>query len=262
MFRRDHNLTQEPVKGKVGREDSAPVKEGAFESNSLWRSLALRTAIVQPKLTVGQANDPCEQEADRISEQIVSRPQRSSLFPSEASPPSIQRECQEYDEEEKLQRKCQECEEEGNSQLKEDSASLTREALRTPGQQLDRTTRAFMEYRFGLDFGNVREIYANRYWIEEMLSDHKSRGLNLESTRLTDPDRIKRLLVAVTLAYLWIMEVGALVVTSGQRRQVDNRGASRSVSLCQIGLRWLSERRNLGFLPPLFSGCFKPLEAV
>ena len=106
----------------------------------------------------------------------------------------------------------------------------------------------------------VREIYADRFWIEEMFSDHKSRGLNLESTRLTDPDRIERLLVAVTLAYLWIMEVGAFVVNSGQRRQVDNRGASRSVSLCQIGLRWLSERKDLGFLPPLFSGCFKPLE--
>jgi energy-coupling factor transporter ATP-binding protein EcfA2 len=87
-------------------------------------------------------------------------------------------------------------------------------------------------------------------------------GLNLESTRLTDPDRIERLLVAVTLAYLWIMEVGVFAVNSGQWRQVDNRGASRSVSLCQIGLRWLSERRNLGFLPPLFSGCFKPLEAA
>jgi len=47
------------------------------------------------------------------------------------------------------------------------------------------------------------------------------------------------------------MEVGVFVMNSGQRRQVDNRGASRSVSLCQIGLRWLSERRNLGFLPPL-----------
>jgi len=108
----------------------------------------------------------------------------------------------------------------------------------------------------------VREIYAERFWIEEMFSDHKSRGLNLESTRLTDPDRIERLLVAVTLAYLWIMEVGALVVNNGQWRQVDNRGASRSVSLCQIGLRWLKERQNLGFLPPLFSGCFKPLEAT
>jgi hypothetical protein len=110
------------------------------------------------------------------------------------------------------------------------------------------------------DAEKAREIYSNRFWIEEMFSDHKSRGLNLESTRLTDPDRIERLLVAVTLAYLWIMEVGVFVVNSGQWRQVDNRGASRSVSLCQIGLRWLSERRNRGFLPPLFSGCFEPLE--
>jgi hypothetical protein len=74
---------------------------------------------------------------------------------------------------------------------------------------------------------------------------------------LTNPDRIERLMVAVTLAYLWIMEVGVFVVNSGQWRQVENRGASRSVSLGQIGLRWLSERRNLGFLPPLFSGFFQ-----
>jgi hypothetical protein len=112
------------------------------------------------------------------------------------------------------------------------------------------------------DAEKAREIYAERFWIEEMFSDHKSRGLNLESTRLTDPDRIERLLVAVTLAYLWIMEVGALVVISSQWRQVDNRGDKRSVSLCQIGLRWLRERQNLGFLPPLFSGCFKPLEST
>lgn len=107
------------------------------------------------------------------------------------------------------------------------------------------------------DAQKVREIYANRFWIEEMFSDHKSRGLNLESTRLTDPKRLERLLVAVTLAYLWIMEIGAWVVLNEKWRQVDNRGAERSVSLCQIGLRWLSERRNQGFLPPLFSGCFK-----
>ncbi|MCI0665906.1 MAG: hypothetical protein L0220_33040 [Acidobacteria bacterium] len=79
---------------------------------------------------------------------------------------------------------------------------------------------------------------------------------------MTDPDRIERLLVAVTLAYLWIMEVVALVVIRGQWRQVDNRGTSRSVSLCQIGLRWLKERQNQGFLPPLFSGWFKPLEST
>lgn len=101
--------------------------------------------------------------------------------------------------------------------------------------------------------------YAERFWIEEMFSDHKSRGLNLEATRLRDPDRLERLLVAVVLAYLWIMEVGALVVVTDRWRQVDNRGAQRSVSLCQIGLRWLDERRNENHWPPLFSGFFKPL---
>jgi len=38
------------------------------------------------------------------------------------------------------------------------------------------------------------------------------------------------------------MEVGALVANHGQWRQVDNRGAERSVSLCQIGSRWMKER--------------------
>jgi len=106
----------------------------------------------------------------------------------------------------------------------------------------------------------VRSIYQQRFWIEEMFSDHKSRGLNLEATRLTDPDRLQRLLVAVTLAYLWIMEVGAVVVTRGWWRQVDNRGAQRSVSLCQIGLRWLREQLNQHLAPPFFSGHFHLLE--
>lgn len=111
------------------------------------------------------------------------------------------------------------------------------------------------------DANLVRQIYQERFWIEEMFSDEKSRGLNLEETRPIDPDRIERLLVAVILAYLWIMEVGVVVVIRDQWRQVDNRGAERSVSLCQIGLRWLKECHNEGFLPPLFTGFFKSLEA-
>ena len=46
-----------------------------------------------------------------------------------------------------------------------------------------------------------------------------------------------------------------------QWRQVDIRGAERSVSLCQIGLRWLKESLHEGFLLHLFTGIFKPLEA-
>ena len=110
------------------------------------------------------------------------------------------------------------------------------------------------------DPARIESIYRQRFWIEEMFSDHKSRGLNLEATRLTDPDRLQRLLVAVTLAYLWIMEVGALVVARDWWRQVDNRGAHRSVSLCQIGLRWLRDRLHQALAPVFFTGHFIPLE--
>ena len=96
-------------------------------------------------------------------------------------------------------------------------------------------------------------VYAKRFWIEEMFSDHKSRGLNLEKTRLTDADRLQKLLVAVTIAYLWLMEIGFSVVATGNAKHVDNKGAKRSISLCQIGLRWLRELLNDGLSPPLLT---------
>ena len=60
--------------------------------------------------------------------------------------------------------------------------------------------------------------YVKRYWIEEMFSDHKSRGLNLEKTRVKDVDRLQRLLIALTIAYLWLMEI-RLFGSAGRQRQ-------------------------------------------
>lgn len=101
------------------------------------------------------------------------------------------------------------------------------------------------------------KVYEKRYWIEEMFSDHKSRGLNLEKTRLKDADRIQKLLVAVTIAYLWLMQIGNSVVVEGNHKKVDNKGAKRSVSLCQIGLRWLRELIADGVSPPIFTANFE-----
>lgn len=106
----------------------------------------------------------------------------------------------------------------------------------------------------------VEKTYGKRYWIEEMFSDHKRRGLNLESTRIVDAARLQRLLIAVTLAYLWLMQIGFQVVKRGWWRQVDNRGKQRSVSLCQIGLRWLKEKMNQSLHPPIFTLFFEPLK--
>ena len=47
---------------------------------------------------------------------------------------------------------------------------------------------------------------------------------HLEATRLTAPDRLQRLLVAVTLAYLWLLQIGFQVEQKGWWQQVDNRG--------------------------------------
>ena len=103
-------------------------------------------------------------------------------------------------------------------------------------------------------------VYERRFWIEEMFSDHKSRGLNLERTRITDPNRLERLVVAMTIAYLWIMEIGALMLRQGKCKKVDNKGAQRSVSICQIGLRWLRELFHEGVLPPVLTMNFGALE--
>jgi hypothetical protein len=106
----------------------------------------------------------------------------------------------------------------------------------------------------------IEAAYRERFWIEEMFSDHKSRGFNLERTRIEDPDRIERLLVALTLAYLWVMEIGMVVVGKGWDRRVDNRGACYTISLCQVGLRWATEMLLHGARVLYFTGRFQPLE--
>ncbi len=108
-----------------------------------------------------------------------------------------------------------------------------------------------------LELANSVQTYQQRFCIEEMFSDHKSRGLNLEKTRFKDADRLQRLLIAMTLAYLWLMEIGFTVIDAGEAKKVDNRGAKRSVSLCQIGLRWLRELMNNELFPPLFTVNFQ-----
>lgn len=106
----------------------------------------------------------------------------------------------------------------------------------------------------------TRRWYEQRFWIEEMFSDQKSRALNLESSRMTDSNRLQRLLVAVCLAYLWIMELGAIVVRGGYLYLVNSRGSKRTISLCLVGLKWVHRLATQGTQPQLLSCCFDPVE--
>lgn len=49
-----------------------------------------------------------------------------------------------------------------------------------------------------------------RFRIETFFSDQKSRGFHIHKSRLTDPNRLSRLLIASCLAYIWIVYLGSL----------------------------------------------------
>jgi Domain of unknown function (DUF4157) len=123
-----------------------PQAPSAFPRSSLQN-------IIQPKLTIGQVNDPLEHEADRIADQVMRMP--ISDLSLRAAPL-------------KLSRKCAACEgEERAEQLRSKLAGPSERAaseappivhgvLRSPGRPLDPTTRAFFEPRFGHDLSGVR----------------------------------------------------------------------------------------------------------
>lgn len=105
------------------------------------------------KLSVGAPGDAYEQEADRLSEQVMRMPE-----------PQLRRACDcggecaecrasaSSEDVERLQPKRA-----GSGDLEPNAAPpIVQEALSSPGQDLDGTTRAFMEPRFGHDFSRVR----------------------------------------------------------------------------------------------------------
>ena len=82
--------------------------------------------------------------------------------------------------------------------------------------------------------------YGKRMLIEQSFKEDKSGGFDLDHTRLLNPQRLERLLLAVALATLWAHELGEYVLRGGPaRRQTIDAGTQRELSLFQLGLRWL-----------------------
>lgn len=156
----------------------------AFGNQAMQR--LLRSGAVQAKLTVNEPGDQCEQEADRVAEQVMRmrEPQvlERAAIPGSSSPTPIQRVCRECEEELSgrpvaIQRMCLECEEELHRQPMEEEqeeetiqtkviSGRTPEVapdlqaqingLRSVGQTLPESLRTFFEPRFGYDFSEVR----------------------------------------------------------------------------------------------------------
>lgn len=87
--------------------------------------------------------------------------------------------------------------------------------------------------------GRLR-TYEKRMLIEQSFKEDKSGGFDLDHTRLLNPQRLERLLLAVALATLWVHELGEYVLRGGRpRRQAIDAAAQRQLSIFQLGLRWL-----------------------
>jgi hypothetical protein len=116
-----------------------------------------RTPVkIQTRLTVNAPGDICEQEADRVADQVmrIPAPQLQRACPCGGGCPNCQTE-QPGPEHERVHTKG----------VQSDTSETTvppivHNVLSGPGQPLDPATRALMEPRFGRDFGHVR-IHSN-----------------------------------------------------------------------------------------------------
>ena len=95
------------------------------------------------------------------------------------------------------------------------------------------------------DTHRVLRLYGKRTRIEAMYGDMKARGFDLEHTRLRQPDRIERLMLAIAILYLYFVALGSWVVKNGLRSRID-RPDRRDLSYFRLGWDHLDDRLRLG----------------
>lgn len=97
---------------------------------------------LQAKLVVNRPGDSYEQEAERLSAEVMRRPGPERPGPPGCLPTPLQRHAQSPVD---VQADAQEA-----------APEIVEEVLHAPGHPLDQSTRDFMEPRLGFDFGKVR----------------------------------------------------------------------------------------------------------
>ena len=115
-------------------------------------AVVTRTSFrIQSRLAVDVPGDLCEQEADRVSEQVL-----RAVDPQSCGAHSRARGHPEGTEERSARSRSQAEHAHTDAALEGETPPIVREVLRSPGQALAAGTRAIMESRFGHDFGPVR----------------------------------------------------------------------------------------------------------
>lgn len=84
----------------------------------------------------------------------------------------------------------------------------------------------------------LRRLGHRRWGIEPFFRDYKSSGWEIESSALSNPARLERLIVLLSVDYLWSTCLGRWLCKTSRRREVDPQ-PDRHLSLFRIGYDWL-----------------------
>jgi hypothetical protein len=85
----------------------------------------------------------------------------------------------------------------------------------------------------------VCHYYRRRFRLETLFSDKKSRGFHIHKSHLSDPNRLSRLLLASSLAYIWLIHLGMMVFQDDSIRSLIDRTHRTDKSLFRLGLDWV-----------------------
>lgn len=92
--------------------------------------------------------------------------------------------------------------------------------------------------------------YDKRFSIETLFRDMKSRGFNLHKSGIRCPERVSRLIIAVALAYIWMVYLGEYALQQGWQK-IIHRAKRCDLSLFTLGRRFLKRALNNDLkLPP------------
>jgi len=94
------------------------------------------------------------------------------------------------------------------------------------------------------------ERYRLRFRIESMFANHKSRGFHIHKSHLAAPERVARLLIATSLAYLWVHAVAMFAHAEGWIERFHRKDRC-DLGLFQIGVRAIRYALREGWRVPV-----------
>ena len=84
----------------------------------------------------------------------------------------------------------------------------------------------------------VCSAYSKRFAIETFFSDQKSRGFGIDKSRIKSPERLERLLLGASLAFLWMVHLGLETIERGKKGLIDRKNRTDK-SIFRLGMDWL-----------------------